>query len=99
MGYIIPYQPIQSQLYANRMDNEEKRYTYIDRVEKTELEPDFSEQLTEKNVQDEELKEEAEPVKRSAPPLYQGFIHPNPVNLSPAISQIVGKGISVNVYV
>ncbi|MFS0574471.1 hypothetical protein AB1K83_02425 [Sporosarcina sp. 179-K 3D1 HS] len=99
MGYIIPYQPIQSQIYANRMENEEKRFTYIERVEKVELEPDFSEQLTGKIVREEELKDEEEPVTRSAPPPYQGFIHPNPVNLSPAISQVIGKGMSINLYV
>lgn len=98
MGYIIPYQPIQSQMYANRMDNEQKRFTYIHRVEQVRLNPDFSEQLTEKIVQDEEMKEEAEPMIRSAPPMYSGFIHPNPINLSPNLARYVGKGLVVNTY-
>ncbi|MER2090060.1 hypothetical protein [Sporosarcina sp. JAI121] len=99
MGYILPIQPIQSQMYANRLNMEFNDFAHIDRVSKVKLDPDFSEELDESNQQEREMEEDEGESIVKAPPAYQGFVYPNPVNLSPLISQVVGKGLSVNVYI
>ena len=108
MGYLLPIQPIQSQLYANRMNMESYNFAHIDRVNKVKFNFKLSEdshgafqQETEQQQQQQDREERAmRNAHVSAPPLAaKGFIYPNPVNLSPAISQVVGKGLSVNAYV
>jgi len=102
MGYLLPIQPIQSQQYANRMNMESYNFAHIDRVNKIKFNFKFSRD-SQGAFQEEQEKKEEEGMKNahvSAPPLVsKGFIYPNPANLSPAISQAVGKGMSVNAYV
>lgn len=99
MGYILPIQPIQSQMYANRLIIEAYNFAYIDRVNKVKLNSDFLNEFKESSHQEREKKaEEGKPIV-SAPSAYQGFVCPNPVNLSPMIAKVVGKGIAVNAYV
>ncbi|MBE1556925.1 hypothetical protein [Sporosarcina limicola] len=99
MGYILPIQPIQSQQYANRMAMESYDFAYIDRVGKVQLSSDFSDALSESFHQKGGKNEEVEPVVVSPLSSYKGFIYPNPVNLSPAIALVVGKGLAVNAYI
>jgi hypothetical protein len=98
-GYILPIQPIQSQMYANRLNMESNDFAYIDRVNKVKLNPNSSGQKNQSFQQERErYDEEGIPVVQP-PPSYQGFVYPNPVNLSPIIAQVVGKGLSINSYV
>jgi hypothetical protein len=99
MGYLLPIQPIQSQMYANRLNLEAYNFAYIDRVNKVKLNSDFLDEFKESSHQQRE-KEEGEGTSIVlAPSPYQGFVYPNPVNLSPVIAKVVGKGIAVNAYV
>lgn len=101
MGYILPMQPIQSQVYANRMMSNGYNFAYIDDVQKVKFKSDFEDHL-EKQAQFLEEEEEQQLSERERPsiqPLFKGFIHPNPVNLSPKIAEISGKGNSVNMYI
>ncbi|CAM3097846.1 hypothetical protein FITA111629_03365 [Filibacter tadaridae] len=100
MGYLLPIQPIQSQLYANRMNRERYNFAYINRVNSVRLNPDNSRDF-EDSLQDE-MEMEAGESKSSVevlPASFQGYISPNPANLSPIIAQVVGKGQSINAYV
>ena len=102
MGYLLPIQPIQSQEYANRMNVESYNFAHINRVNKIKFDFKFSEDSHGAFPQEQERKEETEMENAhvSSPPLVaKGYIYPNPANLSPAISQVVGKGMSVNAYV
>jgi hypothetical protein len=99
MGYILPIQPIQSQIYANRLNMDLHDFAFIERASRVKLDSDFSDELNESFFQEQEKdKEEGKPIV-NIPPSYQGFVYPNPVNLSPIIAQVVGKGISVNAYI
>lgn len=102
MGYLLPIQPIQSQQYANRMNMEAYNFAHINRVNKIKFNFKFSEDSHGAFQQEHDNKEEEvmEIAHVAAPSLVaKGFIYPNPANLSPAISQAVGKGLSVNAYV
>lgn len=99
MGYILPIQPIQSQIYANRLSMEAYNFAYIERVSKVKLNSEFLDEFIESSHKEwEKEEEEGKPIV-SVPSAYQGFIRPNPVNLSPAIAKVVGKGNVVNAYV
>ena len=103
MGYILPIQPIQSQIYANRLNMDLYDFAFIERVSRVKLDSDFSDELNESFFQEQEEDKgegegEGKPIVK-IPPSYQGFVYPNPVNLSPIIAQVVGKGISVNAYI
>ena len=102
MGYLLPIQPIQSQQYADRMNMDSYNFTKIDRVEKVNFyddlwSRDFSGEQNHLYLDDED--EEVRVAIASTPPPYNGFIYPNPANLSPNIAQIVGKGLVINRYV
>lgn len=105
MGYLLPIQPIQSQQYANRINMEPDHFATIGRLERIEQTSSFLESFKETlHSQDEEKKREGgesggELKSMSSPQSYMGYVKPNPSNLSPAISQIVGKGMSVNKYI
>lgn len=99
MGYLLPIQPIQSQMYANRLNMESYDFAHIDRVNKVKLNSDFADEFNESSQHEREKGEGSGKPVVSAPPAYQGFVYPNPVNLSPVIAQVVGKGIAVNAYV
>ncbi|MEK4406652.1 hypothetical protein MKZ26_20010 [Sporosarcina sp. FSL K6-6792] len=99
MGYILPIQPIQSQIYANRLSMEAYNFAYIDRVNKVKLNSDFLDEFKESSHQEREREEEEGKPIVAAPLAYQGFVRPNPVNLSPVIARVVGKGIAINAYV
>ncbi|QNK87161.1 hypothetical protein H7992_18375 [Sporosarcina sp. resist] len=99
MGYILPIQPIQSQIYANRLSMEAYNFAYIDRVNNVKLNSDFLDEFKESSHQEREREEEEEKPIVAAPLAYQGFVRPNPVNLSPVIARVVGKGIAINAYV
>ena len=99
MGYIIPMQPIQSQVYANRMTGNDHNFAYIDNIQHVKFKSVFDDHLEEQEQLLEEEEQLSELERPSIQPLYKGFIHPNPVNLSPKIAEINGKGNSVNLYV
>lgn len=101
MGYILPMQPIQSQVYANRMISNDYNFAYIDDVQNVKFKSDFEDHLEkqEQLLEEEEEQRLSELERPSIQPLFKGFIHPNPVNLSPIIAEISGKGNSVNLYV
>lgn len=100
MGYILPMQPIQSQVYANRMISNDYNFAFIDDVQNVKFKSNFEDHLEkqEQLLEEEEqfLSEQESP---SIQPLFKGFIQPNPVNLSPKIAEINGKGNSINLYV
>lgn len=101
MGYLLPINPTQSQQYANRMSLAPYNFAAINRVQQVKLESDFLKEFEE--VLDSKREKSGGNKEHSNPPSTQTehspYIYPNPTNLSPAISQIVGKGISVNTYV
>ncbi len=41
MGYILPVQPMQAEIYANRMNAVRNNFAYVDRVEKVKMDPDL----------------------------------------------------------
>lgn len=101
MGYIIPVQPLQAQVYANRMLMDDYNFAYISNVQGIKMKSIFEEKL--KNQEEElEKKEEKRLLKGNeslSPPPYKDFIQPNPVNLSIKIAEINGKGNNVNLYI
>jgi hypothetical protein len=99
MGYILPIQPIQSQMYANRLNMDSYDFAHIDRVNKIKLNSDYLDEFNDSSQHERELEKESGKSVGVAPPAYQGFVYPNPVNLSPVIAQVVGKGIAVNAYI
>lgn len=97
MGYVLPIHNIQASLYANRMAMESHNFTYIHAVGPVKMKSDFDDELERKYRQNEEVKRE---LLDDAPPVpFKGFIQPNPVNLSPDIAKVSGKGKKVNTYV
>ena len=111
MGYLLPIQPIQSQQYANRMENSTTSFAYIDKVESAKLQSDYEDwqkrirreqqqqqqQQRDKNTERDMEDAEVDSVRLS--PAKNGFIQPNPVHLSKQIALVVGKGNAVNEYV
>lgn len=102
MGYVLPVRPIQQQQYANRMMMDTYDFAPVGSVQPVKLSSDFHTEM-EKNYRpvDEEksTSEERRSPENSSSPPYKAYIPPNPANLSPAVSRVVGKGISVNTYV
>lgn len=99
MGYIIPVQPIQSQIYANRLLMDEYNFAYVSNIQAMRMKSLFDEHLSNK---EKELEERDAPLENNPPypaPLFKSFIHPNPVNLSPKIAEINGKGNKINLYI
>lgn len=101
MGYIIPVQPLQAQVYANRMLMEDYNFAYISNVQGIKMKSIFEEELKdqEEELENNEEKQLLKGNEASIPPPYKGFIQPNPVNLSIQIAEINGKGNSVNLYI
>lgn len=104
MGYIIPVQPIQSQMYANRMLMDEYNFAYISNVHGIKMKSLFEEKLEakEKEYKKQEDSEEEQVLgsrELSHAPLYKNFIQPNPANLSAIIAEVSGKGNNVNLYI
>ncbi|MGG0644270.1 hypothetical protein ABE021_10035 [Sporosarcina gallistercoris] len=103
MGYLLPIQNIQSQMYANRMENVSPSFAYIDRVQSVKLQTEYDEwqkvlrREREKNSE-WEFGEEANS-QRPLPPAKKGFIQPNPAALSKQVAAVVGKGMAINEYV
>lgn len=100
MGYILPIQSTQSEMYANRMNDVRMNFAYIDRVEKVKMDPESLGKFKDSLLHEQEklLKVEKSNTDNSRPPYLKGFIYPNPTNLSPEIAYVVGKGLSVNEY-
>ncbi|MDI2589641.1 hypothetical protein OR571_21680 [Psychrobacillus sp. NEAU-3TGS] len=101
MGYIIPNQPIQSQIYANRMLMDNYNFAYINNVDGVRMKTSFEEHLhkQEQELAENEEKQLKEPKEPTDLPLYKSFIQPNPINLSPIIAEISGKGNTINRYI
>lgn len=104
MGYVLPIKPIQSEQYANRINAEPYNFAHVGRVEKVKLKSDFLEDFEEHLLEDAEQENKREDGGSEQPSSPQplrgyGYIQPNPANLSPAISQIVGKGLNINAYI
>lgn len=99
MGYIIPNQPIQSQMYANRMLMDDYNFAYINNVNGVKMKSSFDEHLEKQTQEDKEEKQVLEQKGQTDLPLYKSFIQPNPINLSPIIAEISGKGNNINRYI
>lgn len=76
-------------------------FAYINNVQGIKMKSIFEDHL--EREEQELIKEEAQQLSEvdgpSGLPLFKGFIQPNPVNLSPKIAEINGKGNSVNLYI
>lgn len=105
MGYVIPVQPIQSQMYANRMLMDEYNFAYISNVHGIKMKSLFEEKLAEKEKkykQQDDSQEEEQVLELNESlhaPLYKNFIQPNPANLSALIAEVSGKGNNINLYI
>ncbi|GKV67593.1 hypothetical protein NCCP2716_00910 [Sporosarcina sp. NCCP-2716] len=104
MGYQLPIQPIQSQIYANRMENASPNFAYIDRVQSVKLQTEY-EEWQKVHRREERLNQAVsresgnQPAPRQPlPPAKNGFIRPNPAGLSKEVAIVVGKGMAVNEY-
>jgi len=101
MGYLLPIRPIQSEQYANRLSQQPHNFAYIGRLQRVKFNNEFFDEFQEQSQslfnKEEENKKRSSIVAPSNS--YQGYNQPNPVNLSPAISRVVGKGITINTYV
>jgi hypothetical protein len=103
MGYILPIPQFQSQQYANRLQMSNYNFAHVDAVQPIKMKSIFEDQLEEQSKQYDE-EDENEPISvssqsfRQAMP-YKGFIQPNPINLSPEIAKVCGKGNQVNAYI
>lgn len=103
MGYLLPIRPLQSEQYANRISMEPYNFAAIGRLQRIKLKSDFLKEYEERlhlQVEKKDKGKDKKPFVAVYPPrLSKGYIQPNQVNLSPAISEIVGKGMSVNTYI
>lgn len=100
MGYILPIHSVTSEMYANRINQVENRFAYINRVQKVDMDPESMERFKDslREERQHEMEEQLMMTENPRPPYLKGFIYPNPVNLSPEISNVVGKGLAVNEY-
>ena len=101
MGYLLPIRPIQSEQYANRLSQEPHNFAYIGRLQRVNFNNEFFDEFHEQSQEQsqKEMGDKKSSVIVAPSNSYQGYIQPNPVNLSPAISRVVGKGININAYV
>lgn len=101
MGYILPVNSFQSQQYANRM-MEHGNFAEISRVPrvnaKSDFQRDFETPMSSQQIDRERMQEKSSLASSQSKSDYVGYIYPNPANLSPAISQVVGKGLAINTY-
>ncbi|REB09571.1 hypothetical protein DVB69_01815 [Sporosarcina sp. BI001-red] len=102
MGYLLPIQNIQSQMYANRMENVSPSFAYINRVQSVKLQTQDEEwQKVLRREQERNTEREfGEEVNSKHPlsPAKNGFIQPDPTTLSKQVAVVVGKGMAVNEY-
>ena len=99
MGYILPNQSIQSRDYANRMLMDDYNFAYINNVNSVKMKSSFNNHLERKILEDEEEPQVFGQSGQTNLPLYKSFIQPNPINLSPIIAEISGKGNNINRYI
>lgn len=99
MGYILPNQSIQSRDYANRMLMDQYNFAYINNVNSVKMKSSFDDHLEREILDEEEESQVLEQNGQTEPPLYKSFIQPNPINLSPIIAEISGKGNYINRYI
>ena len=104
MGYVLPIKSIQSEQYANRMTLKPYNFAAVDSLQKVKLKSDFLENFEESlQLQYQQEKEKFEERSQSqvipSSHLHRRYSQPNLADLSPVISQIVGKGMNINTYV
>ncbi len=100
MGYILPIQPIQSQQYANRLQIDPYDFAYINAVQPIKMKSLFEDELEQREKRSNGEEESSAPSNAiSFPVPYKGFIQPNPINLSPDIAKVCGKGNQINAYI
>lgn len=99
MGYILPNQSIQSRDYANRMLMDDYNFAYINNVNSVKMKSSFDDHLEREILDEEEEPQVLEQNGQTELPLYKSFIQPNPINLSPIIAEISGKGNYINRYI
>ena len=99
MGYLLPIRPIQSGQYANRISMESYNFATIEKLQSVKLKSDLLEETLHLQNEDNMRKDREKSVAVPSPQPYKGHVPPSLANLSPIISQIVGKGISVNTYI
>lgn len=100
MGYVLPIPSIQSQQYANRLRKHEQHYSKIEKSAAVRPIIRFADVLDGERHKQQLLTSEEEKWKE----LKSATSHPassesNTALLAPAISQLVGKGLTVNKYV
>ncbi|MDS9470397.1 hypothetical protein [Sporosarcina pasteurii] len=93
MGYILPVNSFQTQQFANRIMAYNK-IAEVPRLHKINLNADFSQQAYQGKMQ-----QKLSLASPNSQFTNQGYIYPNPANLSPTIAHLVGKGIAINAYV
>ena len=54
MGYLLPIQPMQGELYANRMNAVRNNFAYVDRVERMKMDPDLMDKFEDTLLQEQE---------------------------------------------
>ncbi|WP_432357742.1 hypothetical protein [Sporosarcina sp. UB5] len=101
MGYILPVQHIQAELYANRMNAVRNNYAHIGRIEKVELNLDVMGKFKHSLHDEKErvMVERKAVTVKPIPPYMKEFINPNPANLSSEITKLIGKGLTINEYI
>lgn len=100
MGYILPIRSLQSEQYANRLQHQEYRFATIQKVAPIPGKTDFTKEYEQRklSLQEEQRQQSRRNIARS--PITQPvYSMPNPANLSPAIAQVVQKGMSINQYI
>lgn len=100
MGYILPIQSIQSQQYANRLQIDNYDFAHINAVQPIKMKSLFEDELEQREKRfngDEESTQKSNIISYPVP--YIGFIQPNPINLSPEIAKLNGKGNQINTYI
>ena len=54
MGYILPVQPMQGELIANRMNAVRNNFAYVDRVERMKMDPDLMDKFEDTLLHEQE---------------------------------------------
>ncbi|MCM3756504.1 hypothetical protein M3197_03300 [Sporosarcina aquimarina] len=102
MGYLLPIQNIQSQMYANRLEEASPAVSYIDRVQSIKSQAEYEEwQRVLRRERERNSEEEFGGIanqQRPLSPAKKGFIQPDPTILSKQVAAVVGKGLAVNEY-
>lgn len=96
MGYILPVNSYQSQQYANRL-MDDSHFAKVSRLQRVNQVSSFVGKFEEASEGEKERVPQLAATRSQHE--VKGYVNPNPANLSPAISHVVGKGRAINAYV